>query len=103
MFDANVPDHTNVKSRDRRAAPTVPVMSGVSPSRTASSASSSMSVTADRSKRIDDRARVHDPARVKRRLGRLEGGREQRRSLLVVPTPVVAPDGVVVGDRAAVG
>src|SRR5213592_2086564 len=51
--------------------------------------------------RVDQHAGVQDARRVERRLGGGECGGEARRTLPVVPGPVVAADGVVVRDRAA--
>src|SRR4051794_10639970 len=51
--------------------------------------------------RVDDHARVEHARRVDRALRRPERLRERVGALLVVPGPVVAADGVVVGDRPA--
>ena len=42
---------------------------------------------------------VHDPGRVEACLGGPQGAREQLRSLAFIPGPVIAADGMVVGDR----
>src|SRR5262245_59290888 len=52
--------------------------------------------------RIDQHAGVEDPARIEHALGGAQRLREQLRALLVVPRTVVATDGVVVRDGAAV-
>ena len=51
--------------------------------------------------RIDQHARIEQPGRVQRVLGRAQGRGERVRALRVVPRPVVAADAVVVRDRAA--
>ncbi len=57
----------------------------------------------DQHARVDEHAGVHHAARVDGRLGAGEGERERVRALAVIPRPMIAPDGVVVGDRAALG
>src|SRR5438034_7168599 len=51
--------------------------------------------------RVDQHSGIEDRARVERGLRRRERARELVGALAVVPRPVVAPDGVVVGDRPA--
>ena len=55
------------------------------------------------SRRADQHAGVEDPGRVDRVLGRPQRRGERLGALAVVPGPVVAADGVVVGDRPARG
>src|SRR5262245_37169367 len=51
--------------------------------------------------RVDEHARVQDAGRVEGALRRDQRGGEPRGALAVVPGSVIAPDGVVMGDRAA--
>ena len=51
---------------------------------------------------IDQHSRIEQALRIQGCLGGLKGGGEQRWALAIVPPPVVAPDRMMVGDRAAV-
>src|SRR6516162_5790916 len=49
---------------------------------------------------VDQDSRIEQPLRIQGCLGGLKGSGEQRWALAIVPTPVVAPDRVIVSDRA---
>ena len=51
---------------------------------------------------VDQHSRIEQALRIQGCLGRPEGSGEQRRALAIVPPPVVAPDRMMVGDRAAI-
>src|SRR5947209_18879962 len=53
------------------------------------------------SRRIDEDAGAERPGRVHGMLDRPQRGRERLGALAVIPRPVIAPDGVMVRDRAA--
>src|ERR1700719_3223703 len=51
---------------------------------------------------VDQHSRIEQALRIQCCFGRPEGSGEQRRALAIVPPPVVAPDRMMVGDRAAI-
>ena len=51
---------------------------------------------------VDQHSRIKQTLRIHGCFGRSEGSGEQRRALAIVPPPVVAPDRMMVGDRAAI-
>ena len=51
---------------------------------------------------IDQHARIEQAMRIQGRLGRPEGSGKQWWALAIVPRPMVAPDRMMVSDRAAV-
>src|SRR5215471_3609559 len=54
------------------------------------------------SARVDQHSRIEQPLGIQVCLGGLKGSGEQRWALAIVPTPVVAPDRVMVSDCAAI-
>ena len=51
---------------------------------------------------VDQHSRIEQALRIQGCLGGLKGSGEQRRALAIVPPPMVAPDRMMVGDRAAI-
>src|SRR4051812_7333370 len=72
-----------------------------SPTTTARSSPGRRTAQRRRRSRIDQPAGIEQPGRVERLLRRAQGGGERVGALRVIPRAMVAPDAVVVGDRAA--
>ncbi len=86
-------DHRPIRADGRRTAWTSP--------REAAQPGHATATSATPDQRIQQHARVENPGRIERRLGRTQRHRERVRTLPVVPRTVVATDRVVVGDGAA--
>ena len=51
---------------------------------------------------VDEHSRIEQALRIQGCFGSLKGAGEQRWALAIVPPPMVAPDRMMVGDRAAI-
>src|SRR6185312_10095134 len=51
---------------------------------------------------VDQHSRIEQALRIQGCFSSLKGTGEQRRALAIVPLPMVAPDRMMVGDRAAI-